>query len=40
MNLPSLKIFKGSHDVAVGIKDRFTKSSIESLVKQTNFFDE
>jgi len=37
MNLPSLKIFKGSHDVAVGINDRFTKSSIKSLVNQTNF---
>jgi SAM-dependent methyltransferase len=38
MNLPSLKIFKGSHDVAVGINDRFTRSSVESLVNQTNFF--
>jgi 2-polyprenyl-3-methyl-5-hydroxy-6-metoxy-1,4-benzoquinol methylase len=37
MNIPCLKIFKGIHDVAVGIKSRFTKSKIETLADQTKF---
>jgi SAM-dependent methyltransferase len=37
MNNPSLKMFRGIHDVAIGIRKRVTKYSIESLAETTKF---
>ena len=37
MNLPALKAFRGNHDIAVGIKERFTRSRILNLITESRF---
>lgn len=37
MNNPSLQMFRGTHDIAVGIRKRVTRYSIESLAEITKF---
>ena len=38
INLPALRVFKGAHDIAVGIKYRFSKRLIKELFSSTEFF--
>ena len=37
LNLPALKIFRGIHDKAVGIKDRFNKKIAKSIIDPNMF---
>jgi len=37
INLPALKIFRGTHDIVVGIKCRFSKKLIKELFSSTEF---
>ena len=37
LNLPALEIFRGTHDIAVGIKSRFNRAQILRLINATQF---
>jgi SAM-dependent methyltransferase len=37
LNLPALEIFRGTHDIAVGIKARYNRAGIVNMVNATQF---
>ena len=38
INLPALRVFRGTHDIVVGIKHRFSKRLMKALFSSTEFY--